>query len=112
MIAGGRAPLKQVEWQNPPSSPIQAACFSLQCAVTKCSVLVCWLGGRESLQKECLGLVRDLWAQGISADILYESMDMDNIEDIQKFCREYKIPHVVVLGDKALYFERKQVRQV
>ena len=70
---------------------------------------MCWLG-RESLQKECLGLVRDLWAQGISADILYESMEKDNIEDIQEFCREFKIPHLVVLGDKAPYFEWKQVR--
>lgn len=76
--------------------------------MSKCSVLVCWLG-RESLQKECLGLVRDLWAHGISADLLYESMEIDNIEDIQKFCREFKIPHIVTLGDRALYFERKQV---
>ena len=76
--------------------------------MTKCSVLVCWLG-RESLQKECLGLVRDLWAHGISADILYESMEVDSIEDVQKFCREFNIPHIVILGDKALYFERKQV---
>lgn len=82
--------------------------FLPQCQITKCSVLVCWLG-RESLQKESLGLVRDLWAQGISADILYESMEKDNIEDIQKFCREVKIPHIVILGDKTLYFERKQV---
>lgn len=74
----------------------------------RCSVLVCWLG-RESLQKECLGLVRDLWAQGISADILYESMEMDNMENIQKFCRDFKIHHIVIIGDKALYFERKQV---
>lgn len=76
--------------------------------MSKCSVLVCWLG-RESLQKECLGLVRDLWAHGISADILYESMEIDSIEDVQKFCREFRIPHVVILGDKALYFERQQV---
>lgn len=61
------------------------------------------------MQQECMGLVRDLWAQGISADLLHESMEMDNVEDIQKFCRENKIPHIVILGDKALFFERKQV---
>ncbi len=54
--------------------------------------------------------MRDLWAHGISADILYESMEKDSIEDIQEFCREFKIPHVVILRDRALYFERKQVR--
>lgn len=73
-------------------------------------MLVCWFG-RESMQQECVGLVRNLWAQGISADILHESLEMDSIEDIQKFCREYKIPHIVILGDKALFFERKQVRK-
>ncbi len=62
------------------------------------------------MQQECVGLVRDLWAQGISADILHEALEMDSMEDIQKFCREYKIPHIVILGDKALFFERKQVR--
>lgn len=77
-----------------------------QCAVSRCSVLVCWLG-RESLQKECLALVRDLWSLCISADILYESMEM---ADIQRFCKDFKIPHIVILGDRALYFERKQVR--
>lgn len=77
--------------------------------VRRCSVLVCWFG-RESMQQECVGLVRDLWAQGISADILHEALEMDSMEDIQKFCREYKIPHIVILGDKALFFERKQVR--
>ena len=71
-------------------------------------MLVCWFG-RESMQQECVSLVRGLWAQGISADILHESLEMDNIDDIQKFCREYKIPHIVILGDKALFFERKQV---
>jgi len=80
----------------------------LQYPVVKCSVLVCWLG-RESLQKECLGLVRDLWAQGISADVLYESMEIDNVEDMQKFCRENRIPHIVIVGDRSLFFERKQV---
>ena len=73
-------------------------------------MLVCWLG-RESLQKECLGLVRELWAHGISADILYESIENDSVEDTQKFCRNFKIPHIVILGDKALYFERRQVSQ-
>ena len=50
-----------------------------------------------------------MWSQGISADILYDSMEMDTIEDVQEFCRTYYIPHIVVLSDKKLFFERKQV---
>lgn len=81
---------------------------SPQCQVTKCSVLVCWLG-RESLQRECISLVKDLWSQGIAADLLYESIEVDSVEDIQDFCRRNFIPHVVILNDKTLLFERKQV---
>ena len=81
----------------------------LQCPITKCSVLVCWLG-RESLQNECITLVRDLWSQNIAADLLYESLEMDSIEDIQDFCRKNYIPHVVILSDKTLFYERKQVK--
>ena len=80
-----------------------------QCAVSKCLVLVCWLG-RESLQNECIRLVRELWTQGISADLLYESLELDSIEDIQEFCRKYFIPHIVILNDKTLFYERKQVK--
>ena len=79
-----------------------------QCHVIKCSVLVCWLG-HESLQRECIGLVKELWSQGISADLLYESIEVDSIEDIQDFCRRNFIPHIVILNDKTLLFERKQV---
>ena len=82
--------------------------FPSQCHVIKCSVLVCWLG-RESLQRECVSLVKKLWSQGISADLLYESIDVDSVEDIQDFCRRNFIPHVVILNDKTLFFERKQV---
>ena len=83
--------------------------MSPQCPITKCSVLVCWLG-RESLQAECIGLVKELWTQGIAADLVYESLELDSIEDIQDFCRRNYIPHVVILSDKALFFERKQVK--
>ena len=79
-----------------------------QCQVTKCSVLICWLG-RESLQSECISLVKELWSQGIAADLLYESIEVDSVEDIQDFCRRNFIPHVVILNDKTLLFERKQV---
>lgn len=82
---------------------------SPQCPITKCSVLVCWLG-RESLQAECIGLVKELWTQGIAADLVYESLELDSIEDIQEFCRRNYIPHVVILSDKTLFFERKQVK--
>ena len=76
--------------------------------VTKCSVLVCWLG-RESLQRECAQLLHDLWTQGIAADVLYESMELDSVEDIQEFCKKNFIQHMVLLTDRTLFFERKQV---
>ena len=72
-------------------------------------MLVCWLG-HESLQNECIGLVRDLWAQGIAADLVYESLELESVEDIQDFCRRNFIPHVVILSDKTLFYERKQVK--
>ena len=54
--------------------------------------------------------MRDLWSQGISADIVTEALELDNIEDIQEFCRTNFIPHIVILADKSLFFERKQIR--
>ena len=54
-------------------------------------------------------MVKDLWSQGIAADLLYESIEVDSVEDIQDFCRRNFIPHVVILNDKTLLFERKQV---
>ncbi len=78
----------------------------MQYHASKCSVLVCGLGP-ESLQKECVELVRDLWSHGISADLLYDSMEKDSMDDVQLFCKEYKIPHLVVLGDKTLLINGK-----
>lgn len=72
-------------------------------------MLVCWLG-RESLQNECIGLVKELWSQGVAADLVYESLELDSLEDIQEFCRKNFIPHVVILSDRTLFFERKQVK--
>ena len=59
----------------PPSPP-------LQCVITKSSVLVCWLG-HESLQAQCLKLVTDLWSHGVAADLIYETQDLDSMEEIQ-----------------------------
>ncbi|CAI8051318.1 eIF-2-alpha kinase GCN2 [Geodia barretti] len=80
-----------------------------RCPVTKSSVLVCWLG-HESLQAQCLKLVTQLWSHGVAADLVYENQELDSLEDIQEFCRRSLIPHIVVLSDKELFFERKQVR--
>ncbi len=80
-----------------------------QFPVSKCSVLVCWLG-HESLQAECVRLVRQLWSQGVAADLVYGSMELEAVEDIQEFCRGNLIPHVVILSDRTLYYERKQVK--
>ena len=71
---------------------------------------MCWLG-RESLQRECISLVKELWSQGIAADLLYESIEVDSVEDIQDFCRSNFVPHMVILNDKTLLFERKQVSE-
>ncbi len=70
---------------------------------------MCWLG-HDSLQSECIGLVRDLWTQGIAADLVYESMELESVEDIQEFCRQNLVPHVVILSDRTLFYERKQVK--
>ena len=56
-------------------------------------------------------LVRDLWTQGVSADLLYDSMEKDNMEDVQQFCKDYKIPHLIVLGDKSLLINGKVKRR-
>ena len=88
---------------------IEIILHCVQCAVMRCSVLVCWLG-HESLQNECIRLVRELWMQGISADLLNESLELDSIEDIQEFCRKSHIPHIAILNDKTLFYERKQVK--
>jgi hypothetical protein len=80
-----------------------------QCSITKSSALVCWLG-HESLQTQCLKLVTRLWSHGVAADLVYESQELDSMEDIQEFCRRSLIPHIVVLSDKELFFERKQVK--
>lgn len=50
--------------------------------MTKSSVLVCWLG-HESLQAQCLKLVTLLWSHGVPADLVYESQELDSLEDIQ-----------------------------
>lgn len=57
-----------------------------------------------------MGLVRDLWSQGIAADLVYESLELDSVDDIQDFCRKNFIPHIVILSDRTLFYERKQVK--
>jgi len=54
--------------------------------------------------------VKELWSQGVAADLVYESLELDSLEDIQEFCRKNFIPHVVILSDRTLFFERKQVK--
>ncbi len=71
-------------------------------------MLVCWLS-RESLQRECSQLVCDLWGQGITAELLHEGLELDSVEDIQEFCKKEFITHIVLLTDRTLYFEKKQV---
>jgi len=38
-------------------------------------------------------------------------MEKDNMEDVQQFCRDYKIPHLIVLGEKSLLINGKVRRE-
>ena len=46
----------------------------------------------------------------MAADLVYDSQELDSLEEVQEFCRRSHIPHLVVLSDKEQFFERKQVK--
>ena len=73
-----------------------------------CTALVCWLG--QSLKEECITLIRELWSQGVAADLAYESLKLDTLDDIQEFCKKQHIPYIVLITDRVLFYERKQVK--
>ncbi|XP_078593658.1 eIF-2-alpha kinase GCN2-like isoform X1 [Branchiostoma floridae x Branchiostoma japonicum] len=62
-----------------------------------CDILVCTIG-RSSLLKERMRVVRDLWAAGLRAEILYDSMQSP--EEIQDHCKQAGILHMVILNIK------------
>ncbi|XP_038072297.1 eIF-2-alpha kinase GCN2-like isoform X2 [Patiria miniata] len=62
-----------------------------------CDVLVCAIGSSSSY-KDKIKVVRDLWASGLRADILYDSTMP--LEEIQDYCRAVSISYLVVLKDR------------
>ncbi|XP_077990931.1 eIF-2-alpha kinase GCN2-like [Glandiceps talaboti] len=59
-------------------------------------ILVCVVGSKP-LFKERIKVVRDLWAAGLRADMIYDSTM--SWEEIQDYCKEECIPHLVMLKD-------------
>ena len=77
-------------------------------SIKGCTALVCWLG--QSLKEECIALTSELWSQGVAADLAYESLKLETLEDIQEFCKKQRIPYIVLITDRVLFYERKQVK--
>ncbi|OWF52320.1 Eukaryotic translation initiation factor 2-alpha kinase 4 [Mizuhopecten yessoensis] len=59
-------------------------------------ILVCTIGYNPML-KERMGVVKDLWAAGLRADILLDTLQ--SLEDIQEYCRTVGINYLVILKD-------------
>nr|XP_006824933.1 PREDICTED: eukaryotic translation initiation factor 2-alpha kinase 4-like [Saccoglossus kowalevskii] len=59
-------------------------------------ILVCVVGSKPLL-KERLKVVRDLWSAGLRADLIYDSTL--SLEEIQDYCKQENIPHLVMLKD-------------
>ncbi|KAI8514991.1 Eukaryotic translation initiation factor 2 alpha kinase 4 [Branchiostoma belcheri] len=77
---------------------VSAVSASESCQVpSTCDILVCTIG-RSSLLKERMRVVRDLWAAGLRAEILYDSMQSP--EEIQDHCKQAGILHMVILNIK------------
>lgn len=73
----------------------------------RCSVLVCWTGQRN-FQKECIELAKQLWDNNVNAEILYDSLQMDTVGDVQDLCVKNLIRHFVMFDD--LYPSKRQVQ--
>ena len=69
--------------------------------------LICWLG-HSNFSEECIQLAREMWSRGIAVDLLYHSLELETIEDIQLFCRRNMIPHIVIV-ERMLFTSRQQV---
>ena len=62
-------------------------------------VLVC-SAGHNPMQSERMRITRDLWRAGIKANICYDSKDMIPLEELQEFCKQGGIQHMVVLKEQ------------
>jgi translation initiation factor 2-alpha kinase 4 len=63
-----------------------------------CDVLVC-SASQTSMLNERMRIVRELWAAGIRATLMYNSPAQFTLEDIQDYCKEAEIPHLVFLKE-------------
>lgn len=70
--------------------------LNLPCA---CDVLVCSTS-QTSLLTERMRIVRELWSAGIPATLMYDSPAKFTLEDMQDYCRETGIPHLVFLKEQ------------
>ncbi|XP_031551320.1 eIF-2-alpha kinase GCN2-like [Actinia tenebrosa] len=68
---------------------------NLPCA---CDVMVC-SASQTSMLNERMRIVRELWAAGIRATLMYNSPAQFTLEDIQDYCKEAEIPHIAFLKE-------------
>ncbi|XP_046402509.1 eIF-2-alpha kinase GCN2 [Ischnura elegans] len=59
-------------------------------------VVVCCMGQICTLTREMARIVHDLWSAGIRTSALDS---VQNVEDIQDYCQDLGIPHIVILKD-------------
>ena len=62
-------------------------------------VFVC-SAGHNPMLPERMRIARDLWRAGIRATISYDSKDMIPLEELQEFCKQGGIQHMVVLKEQ------------
>lgn len=62
-------------------------------------VFVC-SAGHNPMLAERMCIARDLWKVGIKATICYDSKDMTPLEELQEFCKQGGIQHMVVLKEQ------------
>nr|XP_047139255.1 eIF-2-alpha kinase GCN2-like isoform X2 [Hydra vulgaris] len=72
---------------------------SLNPHISNCGVIVCSLTSCTNLNS-LVNVIRDLWAGGISAVLYsYDSEQSYTIEDIQNYCKENSVNHIVAIKD-------------
>ncbi|XP_033124847.1 eIF-2-alpha kinase GCN2-like [Anneissia japonica] len=74
---------------------------------SSCDILVCAIGSSCSM-KDKLKCVRDLWAVGLKADILCDTLL--GLEEIQEYCKSVGITHMVLIKD--LESQKVKVRSI
>ncbi|XP_047139265.1 eIF-2-alpha kinase GCN2 isoform X3 [Hydra vulgaris] len=81
---------------------------SLNSHISNCSVVVCSLTSSTNLNS-LVNVIRDLWAGGISAVLYsYDSEQSYTIEDIQNYCKENNINHIVAIKDSFIGVQSRE----